>query len=258
MAPALSLDAASSLVRHLGTRGFPAQLWHWLNEQLPLCHLCVGRFRQAAADQPVESCDGLFFAGIYDPGTVDSILRLYLDKYWPQDPVLPYARCVDEKQLVHIHAANLASIDYHREMFGRGELREVCVMLGRAMDGVYSVELFRNRSQPPFQLSELSLLRQLGEFVLPLVMHHARLTVPVARSRADTLLVLFDRRIAASGIRLSPRERDTCHCALQGQTSQLIALQLGVRDSTVKTYLERAFAKLSLRSRAELFSWCLV
>ena len=257
MRPVLSLETTSALVRHLGTRTFPELLWAWLASQVPLSHLCAARFRQAAPDRPLEACDSLFFQGIYDAEQVELSLQHYLRKYWVQDPVLPYVQRLADMQLVQWRSANQASPDYCRDVLGRGELREACVMLGRGEDGVYSVELFRNQAQPPFRLDELTLLRQLSELVLPLTIQHARLTVPLARSQSPSLPELFDRRVASSGIRLSSRERDTCHCALLGQTAQHIASTLGVRDSTVKTYLERAFAKLALRSRAELFSWCL-
>jgi DNA-binding NarL/FixJ family response regulator len=50
---------------------------------------------------------------------------------------------------------------------------------------------------------------------------------------------------------LAPRERDVIRLVASGNTNKEIAAQLGIGDETVKTLLERSYAKLGVRRRAE-------
>jgi two-component system NarL family response regulator len=50
---------------------------------------------------------------------------------------------------------------------------------------------------------------------------------------------------------LAPRERDVIRLVASGNTNKEIAAQLGIGDETVKTLLERTYAKLGVRRRAE-------
>jgi DNA-binding CsgD family transcriptional regulator len=51
--------------------------------------------------------------------------------------------------------------------------------------------------------------------------------------------------------RLTPRERDVLRRVAAGETTAQIAAALGVRRGTVAWHLSQAFARLSVRSRAE-------
>lgn len=54
---------------------------------------------------------------------------------------------------------------------------------------------------------------------------------------------------AASDVRLSPRELDVLACAALGATNAEIAVQLRLRETTVKSYLAAAMAKLDASTR---------
>lgn len=55
---------------------------------------------------------------------------------------------------------------------------------------------------------------------------------------------------------LSLRERAVCQGMLAGQKAEEIAAQIGVAPSTVVTYRKRAYGKLGISSRANLFALC--
>jgi DNA-binding NarL/FixJ family response regulator len=52
---------------------------------------------------------------------------------------------------------------------------------------------------------------------------------------------------------LTERELNVVQCAAQGKTNKAIACELGLSEHTVKNYLFRAFEKLRVSSRVELF-----
>lgn len=54
--------------------------------------------------------------------------------------------------------------------------------------------------------------------------------------------------------RLTPRERDVALLAARGLRNRQIAAELGLSVNTISNHLKRVYAKLGVRSRAEL-SW---
>jgi len=58
-----------------------------------------------------------------------------------------------------------------------------------------------------------------------------------------------DAPVEALDVRLSPREIDVLSCAALGQTNAEVAQALGLREGTVKSYLQSAMAKLDAGTR---------
>lgn len=55
---------------------------------------------------------------------------------------------------------------------------------------------------------------------------------------------------------LSARERDICLGILAGKKAELIGHELGIKPTSVATYRQRAYEKLGINSRGELFAIC--
>lgn len=55
---------------------------------------------------------------------------------------------------------------------------------------------------------------------------------------------------------LSERERQVCAAVLQGKKSETIAYELDIAPNSVVTYRKRAYEKLGISSRAQLFALC--
>jgi DNA-binding CsgD family transcriptional regulator len=73
-------------------------------------------------------------------------------------------------------------------------------------------------------------------------------------------LVHFERREAGGApdalLALSERERAVCLGVLAGKKAEVIAHELGVAPTSVVTYRRRAYEKLGISSRGELFAIC--
>ncbi|MBN3833877.1 helix-turn-helix transcriptional regulator [Burkholderia sp. Ac-20344] len=259
MSPAhISLSNAGDLVASLGSPQFPARLGAWLRETVdPQSHYSVAtRYRRDAPSQSVDSVDVLFFAGGDDPDGTRHALDLYTQGDWRTDTLLPHIERATDSQLVFSCNEDIDTATEYGRHFALGELGEDCTLLGSERDYVYAFSLFRRRGQPSYTLAEPALLRQLGDFVLPLLIQHARLARLTPRSDDGALLRRFEQRLSASGAALSQRERLVCRAALQGQPVPQIADTLALKPSSVRTYLGRALAKLGVANRAGLFAWC--
>jgi DNA-binding NarL/FixJ family response regulator len=62
------------------------------------------------------------------------------------------------------------------------------------------------------------------------------------------------KRLLAACPALTPRELDVCERLLLGWSHDGVAADLGLSTATVKTYRTRAFGRLGLHFRSELFA----
>lgn len=92
-----------------------------------------------------------------------------------------------------------------------------------------------------------------GELAPALLPVNAMLIAPQIRMAADALPVLRMRLVRLQR-ELTDRELDVCARLLQGMTHEGIATDLGLSVPTVKTYRNRAFARLGIHFRNELFA----
>lgn len=83
---------------------------------------------------------------------------------------------------------------------------------------------------------------------------------PPAQSTAPLLshsLPALRERLLRAHAGLTERELDVCARLLQGMTQKGIACDLGLSLPTVKTYRNRAFSRLGIHFRNELFALAL-
>ena len=123
----------------------------------------------------------------------------------------------------------------------------VCAEQGRAVGrgALLAVNLYRHRAQPRFNTPELDTVLDLAGALLAVVQRH----VELAGDRASPL-----QRLEQLCPQLTARELAVCERLLRGLTFDGIAADLGLSAGTVKTYRNRAFDRLRIHHRNELFA----
>jgi DNA-binding CsgD family transcriptional regulator len=178
----------------------------------------------------------------------------YRDGLWRHDRALGGVRehvARGEAVLSHLHALELAP-EHRRRIFVRHGLSERLSLCCEDVDGaLLSVNLYRHDSQAAFSDAERDTLQALGPLLLSCVLRHLALRPQAAG--ADTPAAAA---IAAFGL-LTRREREVCERLLRGWTHDGIAADLGLAPATVKTYRDRAFDRLGIHQRHELFALAL-
>ncbi|MCY0964596.1 helix-turn-helix transcriptional regulator [Parathalassolituus penaei] len=89
-------------------------------------------------------------------------------------------------------------------------------------------------------------------------------SLPDENTVARLLAVLIGKHYQISQVQLSQgplaflseRERQVCEGTLAGKKAEAIAHELGVAASSIVTYRKRAYDKLGINSRAQLFALC--
>lgn len=108
-----------------------------------------------------------------------------------------------------------------------------------------AVNLYRHRAQPRFSPAELDVVLGFAGTLLAVVQRHLELG-PVQLAPVERLQRLCPQ--------LTPREREVCGRLLGGMSFEGIGADLGLSVATVKTYRNRAFERLGIHHRNELFA----
>ena len=117
-----------------------------------------------------------------------------------------------------------------------------------ASGALLAVNLYRHRAQPRFDTSELDTVLEVAGTLLAVVQRHVELgSTPTSPLQ----------RLQQRSPQLTQRELAVCERLLRGLTFDGIAADLGVSTATAKTYRNRAFERLGIHHRNELFALAL-
>lgn len=264
--PASGLQALAALVAGLGSPGFAGAALQALHgAQLGAASWSVYQLRPGQAPcmhlsaslgvvDTTQDCFDAYRSGLYRA-----------DRSF--DAVAPGSAAV-----LRLHADELPSRRHREAIYQRHRLVErlSVVQRGVAGDGVQAgsllaINLYRHDHQRRWSDAELAGFAGLAPLLLVAVQRHLALALAQAAPTASPLSpALAPPPAAAQRARLqqrcpalTPRELDVCERLLRGWTYDGIAADLGLSVPTVKTYRARAFARLGLHFKSELFALCL-
>lgn len=117
--------------------------------------------------------------------------------------------------------------------------------------GVLALNYYRHQHQAPFSDAHITNFEALAVLLLSLTEKHIALVRPATPAASP---LQGAARLQALCPALTPRELEVCQRLLQGLTHEGIAADLGVSTPTVKTYRNRAFQRLGIHFRSQLFA----
>ncbi|MFM2056500.1 MAG: hypothetical protein RLY71_885 [Pseudomonadota bacterium] len=233
--------ALAGLITAIGESDFGAVALARLNMWMPLCWWSV--YRVFAAAPPTMYASGSFEA----PDGTQEAFHAYRSGLYRRDQTFAAAWervGGGEAVITHWDAREIPSA--HREqIYSRHGLRERVSLVSRdTEDGLLAVNLYRSVDQPAFSDAAIDQIRNLARPMLACVGKHLALLPGKAMmaSTAGPLQALTDR------------ERQVCERLLRGLTHEGIAADLSLSPATVKTYRDRAFRRLGIHHRNELFA----
>ncbi len=163
-------------------------------------------------------------------------------------------------QLCHITAQEVGGEHQARVYEAHGMVERVSIFEPESDGALFAVNLYRHQHQRPFSDAQIASFADLAPALLALARKHIALggpalpRAPAAPVPAMTPVMLREK-LQEAHAGLTPRELDVCVRLLQGMTQQGIACDLGLSVPTVKTYRNRAFARLGgIHFRNELFA----
>lgn len=231
----------SELVCTLGKESFPKALLAYLGQWVDCQHFSVLRM---AGERP-----RLLAAGTchQDSRVVLRCGQAYIERYYRHDPLFEPLRAVPGR-IGHLLAQDIRFTPYREAIYLRHGISE-------RLSSVYIDErerpvlfsLYRHHDQGFFTDRELQMCETLNPALLQLLRGHLAL---IGLNHA----VDYRQQLLQHCSGLTMQELEICSRLLRGMTHAGIAADLGIKESTVKTYRNRAFERLGINFRSQLFA----
>lgn len=232
------------LIGHLGSPGFGPAVLDGLQELVPAASWSVYRLGARPA-MFLSAARGV-------PDTTRDCWRAYLSGPHRDDRSFAQASSATDHAplLCHLTAAEAPAEHRAKVYEAHGMAERVSVAQTQDDGGVFAINFYRHGHQSAFSDAALDSFGALAPALLALVRKHMALSQPMAEAQAHDL----EARLRSLCPALTERERAVCIRLLQGMTQDGIASDLGLALPTVKTYRNRAFARLGIHFRNELFA----
>lgn len=252
--------SVGAVVNAIGTPGFVDAVAALVRDDIALDALHLDRWYPGTGGAPDYCVEWYGSWGARYPD-LSRLMEVYYRHYWHDDPLIRPARAAKGTLLLQRHVDGLAEGELRRRFFDEPGIAEECMLVHGGARYRYALSLARSRGQTAFSMEELFHVRQMVDMLFPMFESHVRICgarlperLPAPTSSASPGDA-FDARLARDDIALSQRERELCKLILNRWSVPQAASHLGIKLSTAKTYVERAFVKLGVRNRGELFAW---
>ncbi len=282
---AVPAAAMAQMIDGLGESGFAARLLRHLHPLLPAASWSVYRvgpgrvpcmYLSASLDIPdtTRACWSAYLSG---PHRHDRSLGFDAEAAGPAHrsrgargaqgarggPGAPGTEAMPGTQLCHITAQEVPPEHRARVYEAHGVAERVSVVAHGQDETLFAVNFYRHVHQHALTDAQIAAFEQLAPALLALARKHVALRGGHADADADapaqSAVALPDpdtlrQRLLQCDAALTARELDVCSRLLRGMTHDGIAADLGLSAPTVKTYRNRAFARLGIHFRNELFA----
>lgn len=236
--PGLADPQLLPLLETLGQPDFFEQFLHWLHQQL-LTDQCMLFF--CANDQQVSTLLYRDFSA--DISARQLALAYISERQYLHDPNFERLRQCQPGQIMTQHLQELLptmGLAYQKRFFAEPGFEDKWSILFRADNGRYYLNLYSRRGNFRQHLGAQE--SACARLLATLISKH----------------YLLNQALLSQGTLafLSERERQVCEATLAGKKAEAIAHELGVAASSIVTYRKRAYEKLGISSRAQLFALC--
>ena len=238
------LQCLPMVVPAMGEPGFGACLLEAMASALPVGSFSVYR---------TGSRPAIFLSGSRGtPDTTRDCWRAYLSGPIRSDRTLREASA-PQLRVCHITAPEVPPEHRAKVYEAHGVVERVSVVEEEAAagddggDALFAVNFYRHTHQRPLSDAQLADFGVAGRLLMALMRKH------IALARADAADELAARLLACCPA-LTAQELNVCLRLLRGMTQEGIAADMGLALPTVKTYRNRAFGRLGIHFRSELFA----
>lgn len=250
-------EVLAGMISRLGQAHFEDAVLDGLYPLMPAASWSV--YRTGAGAAPV-----LFMSASHGvPDTTRDCWRAYLAGPYSSDRTLALEpACVEPEKtplLCHITAQELPGEHRARVYETHGIAERVSIVRQQGDAAVFAINFYRHTHQAAFSDAQLGAFEVLAPALLELTQKHISLSAAsgaglVWGASANLPIDAWRQRLLALCPDLTQRELAVCARILRGMTLEGIACDLCLALPTVKTYRSRAFARLGIHFRNELFA----
>jgi len=238
-------QALGCMIDELGQPGFANVLLAQVHPLVPAASFSVYQIGSSREPRLFMSAT----CGV--PDRTRDCWRAYLSGPHRHDQSLAAAANDDAIVLCHLDAAEVP-VEHRVRVYDAHGMAERISAVRREPDGtLFALNLYRHLHQHPFTDAQVAAFESMAPALVALARKHVALT-PLLRD--ERTVEISRQRLALLGVGLTERELDVCARLLRGMTHEGIAADLALSLTTVKTYRNRAFDRLGIHFRSELFA----
>lgn len=241
-------DVVMGLIEAIGDTSFAGQVLSRLASLTPADALCAYRVPRGA---PPE----LIMAAATGRGDVtQACWQAYREGLYRQDSSFDVVRSAARRQDLAVSCQRAEEFPHpHRlQIYEAHALQErLSVIATDREDAVIALNLYRLKGSPAFGTSEVGATVAAAPMLMACVRRHYELCLP--REACVSADSDPEARLRSRCPALTRREVQVCLGLLRGWTFDGIAIELDVSPTTVKTYRDRAFQRLGIHHRNQLF-----
>ncbi|WP_114417155.1 helix-turn-helix transcriptional regulator [Marinospirillum perlucidum] len=230
------------LFKLLGQPDFHEAFLTWVNQEFG-SEQCMVFFWEAK-----QGVSTLMFRDYAREASAKRLAEAYVgQRQYLQDPNFACLKKLAPEELAVSRLEALSpnmSLEYRKTFFETPGFCDKLAILKATPEGHYYINLYRRTAAFDQRFDNPDFTRHLGELISLLLEKHFALNRSL--------------RLQGPLAFLSEREQQVCRAVLQGKKNETIAAELQLATSSVITYRKRAYEKLGITSRAQLFSLCAV
>jgi DNA-binding CsgD family transcriptional regulator len=248
--PGGTANLLSASIGAIGSRALAAILFDELNRLSDFACLVASTIGPSGIPQADWTASGA------TPDFAQTCTQRYEPQFAGGDPVFEARQNLlhaDDSNAILVNRISVKDISdakHRRRIYDEFGLAERWTMARRIAPGVaVSMSLFKRSGQQRLSPLDAQALVNLSPLLLALVRRHRELLPP-----AHAVDATLRDRLRVRCPRLAPRELELCVRLLRGRTLDAVAAEWAVRPSTVETYRARAYRKLGIHFRSQLFA----
>lgn len=245
--PSTPVHALDGLIGLMGQANFEAQFLSHLQDVVPAASYAIYRTGRQCVPTRFMSAS----LGVADH--THACWKAYLSGPQKQDQTLAGpALAIGHAMLSHITDQEIP--ERHKALvYEPHGMKERLSVIQQEAASVFAINFYRHEHQRPFSDAHLADLAALAPLLLTLVQKQIALATPQAQTSSRSVGYWMEK-LNVLHPTLTNRELEVCARLLTGMTQDGIASDLGLSLATVKTYRNRAFDRLGIHFKSQLFS----
>ncbi len=242
-----AFQVVEGLIATIGEPAFENTLLHCLQPVVPAASYSIYQTGSGCAPRLYMS------ASLGVPDTTRDCWRAYLSGPQQNDRTLMQQECTDSRLMICHITAQEAPVEHRRRVYEAHGVAERVSVVRQEAASVFAINFYRHEHQAPFKDSQLSEFGHVASGLIALAQKQITLTPHRSIETSETYAV-WSHKLQQLHVGLTPREVDVCARILLGMTHDGIASDLSLSVPTIKTYRNRAFARMGIHFRNELFA----
>lgn len=179
--------------------------------------------------------------------------RAYCAGFYREDPIYQVLNNdnPDGTYAIRVRMDEIRNPIFRNTCYRRPGLGEKLTLAAKSGDEIVAISLFGYEREGGFTQEQVNQLTHFGSMLLPILSLHYRLIGDTARPKRVSAAEM-EECVAWAFPELTARETAVCARSILGVTAEGIALDLGIKQTSVLTYRRRAYARLNINSINQL------